>query len=298
MTERLDIGAVLSRVFQYYREQAAILLPAALIVFVPVTLIAGGIRSAASGILAVLASQAIQLVGNAWFQATTVEAVRDIQDGRRDLNLGQLFASAFQVIGPVIVVGVLMGLGIALGFVLLLVPGLILLTIWSVAIPVTVLERPGIMEAFGRSRQLVKGNGWNVFGVLLVLFLIQFVATLVLVGIFVGIGSFIGAFIGSLIATVLFAPLSAIAATVLYLELLRIKEGAAPPAGPVGGPSVPVTPAPPTETTLPGVPGSASAPPPPPPPGAPPPPPVAPPPPPPTTPPSPPPAPPPPPPGA
>jgi MFS family permease len=276
MTERLDIGAVLSRVFQYYREQAAILLPAALIVFVPVTLIAGGIRSAASGILAVLAAQAIQLVGNAWFQATTVEAVRDIQDGRRDLNLGQLFGSAFQVVGPVIVVGLLLGLGVAVGFVLLLVPGLILLTIWSVAIPVTVLERPGILDAFGRSRQLVKGNGWNVFGVLLVLFLIQFVATLVLVGIFVGIGSFVGAFIGSLIATVLFAPLSAIAATVLYLELLRIREGAAPPAGPVSGPPAPVAP-PPTETTLPGVPGSASAPPPPPPPGAPPPPPPAPP---------------------
>jgi hypothetical protein len=267
MTQRLDIGAVLRRVFQYYREQAGVLIPAALIIFIPVALLAGGIRSAASGILAVLAAQAIQLVGNAWYQATVVEAVRDIQDGRRDLSLGELFSSAFKVIGPVVIVGLLLGIAVAIGFLLLVVPGLILLTIWAVAIPVTVLERPGILEAFGRSRELVKGNGWNVFGVLVVLFLIQFVVTLILVAIFIGIGDFVGYAIGSLIATVLIAPLTGIAATVLYLELRRIREGSAAPAPVGGGEGAP--------GTMPGVPGTTSAPPPPPPPpGSPPPPPA------------------------
>jgi len=265
MTERLDIGAILSRVFQYYREQAGILLPAALIIFIPVSLAAGGIRAAATGILAGLAAQAIQLVGNAWFQATVVEAVRDIQDGVRDLDLGDLFRSAFKVIGPVVLTGLVVGIGVAVGFVLLIVPGLILLTIWAVAIPTVVLERRSVFEALGRSRELVRGHGWQVFGVLVILLLIQLVATLILVGVLAGIGDFVGAFVGALIATVLLAPLGAIAATVLYLELRRIKEGTAPPAGadpgaPGAGPSIP------------GVPGTTSAPPPPPP-GTPPPPP-------------------------
>ena len=63
------------------------------------------------------------------------------------------------------------GLGILVGFILLIVPGLFLLTIWAVVAPVTVLERPGIFAAFGRSRELVRGHGWTVFGALVLVFL-------------------------------------------------------------------------------------------------------------------------------
>jgi hypothetical protein len=273
MTERLDIGAVLSRVFQYYREQAAVLLPAALIVFLPIALIAGALVAAGGGVAAILGVLVIAAVGSGLYQATTVEAVRDIQDGRRDLDIGGLFRSAFQVLGPVIVASILLGLGIGLGLVLLIVPGLILMTIWAVTIPAVVIERRSPIEAFGRSRELVRGHGWQVFAVVIVLAILQEVARRVLIAVFSGIGDFVGGAIGLLIANVLFAPLGAIAATVLYLELRRIKEGTAPPAGADPTTAAPVTPAPPTETTLPGVPGSTSAPPPPPPPGTPPPPP-------------------------
>src|SRR5687767_12328653 len=126
MSQRLDIGAILSRVFQYYREQAGVLLPAALIIFVPIALIAGALVAAGLGVLLVSA------VANAFYQATVVEAGRDIQDGRRDLDMGGLFRSALQVLGPVLVAAILLGLGIAIGLVLLIVPGLILMTIWAV----------------------------------------------------------------------------------------------------------------------------------------------------------------------
>ena len=39
--------------------------------------------------------------------------------------------------------------------VLLIVPGLILLTIWAVIAPVIVVERSGVIDAFRRSRELV-----------------------------------------------------------------------------------------------------------------------------------------------
>ena len=61
-----------------------------------------------------------------------------------------------------------------IGLVLLVVPGLFLITIWAVIAPVIVLERAGVFESFGRSRHLVKGNGWQVFGVLVILFLSPF----------------------------------------------------------------------------------------------------------------------------
>ena len=55
---------------------------------------------------------------------------------------------------------------------LLIVPGLFLLTIWIAVIPAVVLENRGIGESFGRSRELVRGNGWNVFGVIILTFLL------------------------------------------------------------------------------------------------------------------------------
>ena len=263
MTERLDIGAILGRVFQYYREQAGVLLPAALIVFVPIAIVAGVLIAADAVIVGLLGGLALYLIGVAWYQAMVVEAVRDIQDGRRDLSIGELFGAAARFIGPVIATGLVVALLTLLGLVFFVVPGLIVMTIFAVAIPTVVLEQRGTGEALRRSRELVKGNGWQVFAVIVVIAILHQVVSRILVAIFSGIGDVVGGILGSLIANVLIAPLGAIAATVLYLELRRIKEGTAPPAGPV--PEAP--------GTLPGVPGSTTPPPPPPPPGTPPPPP-------------------------
>ena len=36
--------------------------------------------------------------------------------------------------------------------------------------PVIVVEHSGVMDSFGRSRELVRDNGWQVFGVIFVVF--------------------------------------------------------------------------------------------------------------------------------
>ena len=54
----------------------------------------------------------------------------------------------------------------------LIVPGLVLLTWWAVIVPVVVLENKSAGEAFSRSRQLVRGYGWGVFGVIVLVVLL------------------------------------------------------------------------------------------------------------------------------
>jgi hypothetical protein len=66
----------------------------------------------------------------------------------------------------IVVAGVLAGIGIFVGLILLVVPGLILMTWWVLIIPVIVLERTNAGASFGRSRELVRGYGWRVFGVI------------------------------------------------------------------------------------------------------------------------------------
>jgi hypothetical protein len=232
MERRLDTAETFNRVFNLYASQAGVLLPAALIIFLPIAILNGIIRTAGGSVLLVLLVAAIAIVGNVWYQGVVVEAVRDMQDGRRDFAVGELFRSASPVIGSLILAGVLAGFGIGIGLLLLIVPGLVLLTWWALIAPVIVIERAGAIPAFGRSRQLVRGNGWQVFGVIVVIFLVQAVVSGVLQAIGVGISDSVAGYgLADLVAHVLTAPLAALAASVMYFALERHEPAGAPEPG-------------------------------------------------------------------
>lgn len=224
MGNTVDVGAVLRRTFEIYVDQAAVLMPAAAVV-VGIAVILGAILIAASPGLAFVAA-ILSLVATTLFTGMVVELVADIRDGRRDSSVAQLLQAVTPVLGQLILVAIAAGVGILIGFVLLIVPGLILATLWAVAAPVVVLERPGGLRALGRSRELVRGNGWNVFAVILLL--------VILVGLLSGAVGFAaesaGAGVGLIarvIIGVLTAPISALAAAVLYFDLGGSRGGAA-----------------------------------------------------------------------
>ncbi len=112
-------------------------------------------------------------------------------------------------------------------------PGLILITIWSVVAPVVVLERPPGLGALRRSRELVRGNGWQVFGVIVVLV----IGVGIVAAVIEGIGELAGTGAGivvRVIVQILTAPLSALAASVLYFKLRDASADAPAEGVPVG----------------------------------------------------------------
>jgi len=224
MNAKLDTARVFERIFAFYGSQFTLLIPAALLLFIPVAIVVG-LLLAGGGVLALLLSTIVSMVASYWYQGMVVEATRDILDGRRDHTIGSLFRSAAPLIGPLLAVGILAGIAIALGLVLLIVPGLILLTIWAVIVPAIVIERIGVFDSFGRSRNLVRGNGWRVFGVILVVFLLNIVLSSIVNAVVGGASddSFVGYAVAELVVSVLVVPVSGIAATVLYIELRRVK---------------------------------------------------------------------------
>lgn len=215
MTTTIDPGAVIGRAFGIYREHAATLLPAAAAVFV-IDLAARIIFD--SGFLLVIATL-IGLVLHVFYQGMVVRLVDDVRDGTLDSSVGQLFSGVAPVALPLAVAGLIVGVGVSIGFVLLIVPGLFLLTIWAVTAQVVVLEGKGPIQALGRSQELVKGNGWNVLGVALIVFVLIFGASFVagLVGELLG-GGIATAILG-FVAIVAVAPLGALALSVLYFQL-------------------------------------------------------------------------------
>ena len=213
---RLDIGAVIRRVFDIYIQQAAVLMPAAAVVFVLTGIVAGILIVTSPG-LAVVAI-AVDLVAVTLFTGMVVRLVADVQDGRRDATAGQLLRAATPVLGQLILVGVVAALGIMAGFILLVIPGLILLTLWSVAAPVVVMENPGVFPALRRSRLLVRGNGLRVFAVILILVVFVGAAGNIIDALAASAGTG-AAIVARVVVGVLSAPLSALAAAVLYFEL-------------------------------------------------------------------------------
>jgi hypothetical protein len=242
MEDRLDTGSVIRKVLDIYVDQASVLMPAAAVVFVFTGVLSTVLVVASPGLA--LVSTLIGLIATTLFTGMVVQLVADIQDGRRDATPGQLLKAATPVLGSLILVAIVAGIGIVIGFVLVIVPGLILLTIWSVAAPVVVLERPPGLRALGRSRELVRGNGWQTFGVIFVLGVaVSIVAAAIEIGADsagTGVGIVVRVIIG-----VLTAPLSALAAAVLYFDLLRLSGAPAPPAAapPVAPPPPPTAPA-------------------------------------------------------
>jgi uncharacterized membrane protein len=88
-------------------------------------------------------------------------------------DLGQVLTIGFKSFLRVLVVGIVYGLLVGLGTVLLVVPGMIVMTIFYVALPAAVLENKGVGAAMRRSSDLTRGNRWQVFGAVLLFVLVM-----------------------------------------------------------------------------------------------------------------------------
>ena len=133
-------------------------------------------------------------------QASLIKAVQDVRDGRVDLDLSQTVQAALPYLLPVIGASILAGIGIAIGFVLIIVPGLILLTFWCLIVPFIVIGGSGVFEAFGNSMRTVRGYAWRVFGTYVLVFLILIAFTIVIGLILIFLPLYVRSFVNNVVA--------------------------------------------------------------------------------------------------
>ena len=88
----------------------------------------------------------------------------------RPANLAESLKVGLRRFLPLMGLGFLEGLLTVLGFILLIIPGLILNTMWFVTVAACVVERTGAWTSMERSRELTEGYRWKVFGFVLLLF--------------------------------------------------------------------------------------------------------------------------------
>jgi hypothetical protein len=165
------------------------------------------------------------MFGTFLLQAALVKAVQDVRDGRADLTLGQTVSAALPYLGPVAVASILASIGIGIGFVLIIVPGLILLTFWSLIVPEIVIGGGGALEAFGRSWRAVRGYAWHVFGTYILVFLMLIVGEIVLSAILFALPYGWRSFISDLVVDTLVVPFIAAVLTLIYYRLTTAHGG-------------------------------------------------------------------------
>ena len=95
-------------------------------------------------------------------------------------TIGQALWTGLRAVLPLLALGVLMALGLGIGFALLFVPGVILWVTWSVAAPALAEERCGVFGAFARSRELTRGARWKVLALELVVLVFYWLIAAVL----------------------------------------------------------------------------------------------------------------------
>jgi hypothetical protein len=214
---RIEPGQVIGEAFTTYQSHAGPLLGGALIV-IGVTSVIDLLLGLTGSLFLVLAGIAVGLIGQFLYTGYVVKLVQDVRDGRLDQSMDELFSAAAPYVGTLILNGLIYGIAVACGFFLLVVPGLILITIWAVVSPAIVAEGRGVGEAFGRSRELVRGNGWNVFFTIVLTFLIVVVVSFLFAILGAAIGD-AGRVILGTIGNVLVVPVAALVSSILFFDL-------------------------------------------------------------------------------
>lgn len=178
---KISVGRVFSRAFETIQHNAILVIGIALLVgavphalvtyvfsvFVPNATDAAFVLTQ-RGAAATACIFFVELLIGAIVQASIIHATIAHLYGRR-APFGECLGAAADVLVPLVALSVLYTLGLVIGFVFLIVPGLMAWCMWFVAKPVLVAERTGITRAFKRSKELTAFEGWKMLGILLVL---------------------------------------------------------------------------------------------------------------------------------
>jgi hypothetical protein len=174
----------------------------------------------------------------------------------KPIDLSAVWRRVGSRIGALIGAAFLVGLVVLVGFVLCILPGIYIGVALAFTGPALILEGQSVTNAMSRSRALVKGDWWRVFGILFLAAIIAYVVGAIVsvpfglagasfqfsreYGASVGVGSLVLQAIGSILSTTVSAPITAGATALLYIDRRMRREGldvalaqaaAPPPAG-------------------------------------------------------------------
>lgn len=248
--EPMSVGRILDKTFQIYRNNfirfitivALIQVPFALLnlVFTSILVTPASAETSVemtiqpAAVVGIGITALLGMIGGMLCQAALIQSVSESYLDRQ-ISVGQAYRTVLPKLLTLLGASLLVGLVVMLGFMLLVVPGVIFSLWLYLTVPCIVIENLGAGAGMSRSKNLVSGNLGKVFLVALLVLLITWVISIPL-GIVGGVvshfvprsGTMLPAFVRTftnVIAQILAMPIGASAAILLYYDLRIRKEG-------------------------------------------------------------------------
>jgi hypothetical protein len=242
----MTLGEVLDRTFKLYRSNfwlfaGIIAVPFLVLLLINIGLGGSGIGRGAAAAGTVPSRGLIGggitfgllylfLLGAA--QAATVFAVSDLYLGR-PTGLRDCYKRVGAKAIRVILILILTGLIVGVGFLLLIIPGIILLCRTAVAMPASMLEDSKSIRSIERSMELTKGFSGQIFVIFLMVWVLTWLVTVIFQTPFaflmqaqhaVSFGTLVLQHLSSFVSQVLIGPIGTIAFSLMYYNLRVRKE--------------------------------------------------------------------------
>jgi len=159
----VSVGSVLGRSFGALMKNPVVFFGLTLAVMVPLAVITSLLPFEAGMAVNTLLSCILGFVIQGAVAYGVFQAFRGNSPG-----IGDALSRGFARFFPIVTASILIGLGVGIGMMLLVVPGVILMCLWSLAIPACVVEKLGAIDSMKRSAALTKGYRWTIFGLFLI----------------------------------------------------------------------------------------------------------------------------------
>jgi len=217
----LDIGGVFESTTEIYKKSFGTVWIVALILMVPTAIIVG--LGQDNTFLSLIGSL-VQLIATAWLAGSIIRVVQDVEaDGRVDLSFGEILGSVTGKLISIILLQIVVGILVGIGFIFCIIPGIFLMLMWAVAIPSMVVEDLGVFDSMSRSSDLTKDNRMRILGVILVI-LAAYIVLAIIGALLVAAVPILG-ILALIVVGILVYPYISIIAAVLYFRLRELKEG-------------------------------------------------------------------------
>jgi hypothetical protein len=217
------IGRAMSRAFDVLFGNFVVFIAISGLAAVPLFLFAvaptSGFRSYVT-IAGLLLHFVFSALAQAMIVFATFQALRT-----RPVRAGESIARGLQRLGPVLLTSIVTGIIVAIGTILLVIPGIIAAVIMCVAIPACVVERLGPIGSIERSSYLSRGYRWPIFGAFFALGIAGIVAGSLITALTKESGSVWLSPAISMVWNTLVTAYQTVLVAIIYHDLRVVKDG-------------------------------------------------------------------------
>ena len=175
----------------------------------------------------------VGLLSSCVLQAALTHGTVSYLNGR-PASFGDCLSTGVRLLFPVLGIGILLGLALVFGLILLIVPGVLMGLAWIVTVPVEVIERRGVLNAFGRSADLTRNHRGAIFGLSVAYWVVVWALSAALAGLSFGallhpngVLAIVAVVVSALLQGAI-GLLGSAGIAAIYYELRSIKEGIGP----------------------------------------------------------------------